>query len=153
MLTSWTLSKALLYAILNDNVTDRFVVELVWERLGYEPSIQRESIWVAGSKTPINWSQVFPNGPEIIAERKASVHLTRSIPKQYKQVLKEYLQFPGYRINELFPRRTRRATVVNWLLAGLFHAEEELDENGPLPPLAPSPSNPAKGHPGDPPIY
>ena len=152
MLTSWTLSKALLYAILNDNVTDRFVVELVWERLGYEPYIQREGIWVPGKKTPINWSQIFPNGPEIIADRKASVHLTRSIPKQYKQLLKQVLNFSGYQIGELYPRRTRRATAVNWLLAWTSEHDEELAEEGSLPEFKRPPTDPIKGHPGDLPV-
>jgi len=30
--------------------------------------------------------------------------------------LKNFLNFKGYKINELYPRRTRRATAVNWLI-------------------------------------
>ncbi|MEO1523745.1 MAG: DUF1823 family protein, partial [Cyanobacteria bacterium J06633_2] len=41
----------------------------------------------------------------------------RSIPKENKQLLKESLGFKGYSIDELVPRKTRRATIVNWLLS------------------------------------
>jgi hypothetical protein len=88
----------------------------------------------------------------VIAERPASVALTRSIPKVYKQLLKEQLGFGGYRIGELYPRRTRRATAVNWLLAHLAERGEPLPEAGPLPDLLPVPADPVTGHPGDPPV-
>ncbi len=149
---SWSLSRALLTAILNDYVTDRFVVELIWERLDYQPPKHPGGKWIAGIKTPINWSEAFPHGPQIITDRKASVYLTRSIPKQYKQLLKQELDFTGYRIGELYPRRTRRATAVNWLLAWLSDHKKGLPEKGPLPPFLKPPANPVIGHPGDPPV-
>lgn len=34
---SWSLSRTLLVAILDDRLSDRFVSGLVWERLGYLP--------------------------------------------------------------------------------------------------------------------
>jgi hypothetical protein len=80
------------------------------------------------------------------------VALTRSIPKQHKQLLKEQLGFGGYRIGELYPRRTRRATAVNWLLAHLAELGEPLPEGGPLPELREQPADPVAGHPGDLPI-
>ena len=88
----------------------------------------------------------------MIATRPASVRLTRSIPKPYKQLLKEQLHFTGYRIGELYPRRTRRATVVNWLLAFLALEGQPLLEEGALPPLLAVPADPVQGHPGDPPV-
>lgn len=55
--------------------------------------------------------------PDFIGSRPAIVKLTRSIPPAHKQLLKEQLGFAGYEIKELNPRRTRRATAVNWLLS------------------------------------
>jgi hypothetical protein len=88
----------------------------------------------------------------VIAERAASVALTRSVPAASKQLLKEQLGFGGYRIGALYPRRTRRATAVNWLLAHLAERGEPLPETGPLPPLLDPPPDPRLGHPGDPPV-
>ena len=108
--------------------------------------------WRAGADTPPPWAEAFPNAPQVIATRPASVRLTRSIPAEFKQLLKQQLGFPGYRINELYPRRTRRATAVNWLLADLASRGEDLPELGPLPPLLPPPADPVQGHPGDLPV-
>jgi hypothetical protein len=80
------------------------------------------------------------------------VALTRSIAKEHKQLLKQQLDFAGYRIGELYPRRTRRATAVNWLLAHLAQRGEPLPALGPLPPLLPQPTDPVAGHPGDLPV-
>ena len=52
----------------------------------------------------------------IISDRPASVHLTRSIPKDYKQGLKNFLNFKGYKINELYPRRTRTVSYTHLTL-------------------------------------
>ena len=83
------------------------------------------------------------------ASRAASVRLTRSIAAESKQLLKQQLGFCGYRIGELYPRRTRRATAVNWLLADLARRGDSLPASGPLPPLLPPPDDPVQGHPGD----
>jgi hypothetical protein len=45
------------------------------------------------------------------------VKLTRSIPQENKQLLKEQLGFKGYKLGEFGPRQTRRATAANWLLS------------------------------------
>ncbi len=135
--------------ILDDYISDDFVVKRVWERLGYRPSKEHENIWRPGLLTPNDWRQSFSRAPEVIANRKASVYLTRSIPKEFKQLLKSKLNFSGYSINELYPRRTRRATAVNWLLAWLEGRGESLPVTGPLPKLLPPPINPVIGHPGD----
>ena len=149
---SWSLSRTLLVAILDDRLSDRFVSGLVWERLGYLPPEAGAGTWLAGPDTPAEWSEAFPEAPQVIASRAASVRLTRSIPKESKQLLKRQLQFAGYRITELYPRRTRRATAVNWLLAWLASLGQELPDDGDLPPLLDCPADPVQGHPGDPPV-
>ena len=108
----WTIFKKLLFIILEDKVSDVFVCKLVWERLFYTKETTLNN-WVSSALTPSYWSEKYEKAPQIISERKASVHLTRSIPKEYKQGLKNFLNFKGYKINELYPRRTRRATAVN----------------------------------------
>ena len=147
---TYPLSRALLEAVLDDRTSDRFVCELIWPRLGYEPA--GSGIWSAGPATESPWRESFPIAPEVIAERPASVALTRSIAKEHKQLLKQQLGFAGYRIDELYPRRTRRATAVNWLLAHLAERGETLPEAGPLPQLLEPPTDPVAGHPGDLPV-
>ncbi|MBM5793458.1 MAG: DUF1823 family protein [Cyanobacteria bacterium K_DeepCast_0m_m1_088] len=144
------LSRPLLEAVLADRTSDRFVCELIWPRLGY--GRDGDGRWTAGPATAEVWCQAFPLEPQFIAERPASVALTRSIAKPHKQLLKEQLGFAGYSIGELYPRRTRRATAVNWLLAHLAERGEPLAEQGPLPPLLDQPADPVAGHPGDLPI-
>ncbi len=153
--SSLPLSRDLLLLILQDRVSDRFVCELVWRRLGYRPpeaDSPAPQPWRAGPATPPAWAEAFPLAPQLIAERPASVRLTRSIAPAHKQLLKQELGFGGYRIGELYPRRTRRATAVNWLLADLAERGESLPLHGALPaPLEP-PADPVRGHPGDPPV-
>jgi len=152
---AYPLSRALLEAVLGDRISDRFVCELVWERLGYQPLPDDGSgptLWLAGAETPAPWAEAFPQAPEVIAQRPASVALTRSVPSPHKQLLKQQLGFAGYRIGELYPRRTRRATAVNWLLAQLAEQGETLSDTGPLPPLLEPPADPRCGHPGDLPV-
>ncbi len=146
----WPLSRDLLVQILEDRCSDRFVCERIWERLGYRKV--SAGVWGAGPETPAEWSEAFSEAPQLIAERPASVRLTRSIAKPHKQLLKQQLGFSGYRIGELYPRRTRRATAVNWLLAWLAERSEPLMTQGPLAPELPAPSNPVFGHPGDLPV-
>ena len=124
---TWQISKKLLFLILDDKVSDVFVCELVWERLFY---INQLSInkWLASSLTPSYWSEKYINAPQIISERPASIHLTRSIPNNCKQSLKKFLNFKGYNINELYTRRTRRATAVNWLIYLSIESKYNLDD-------------------------
>ena len=77
----WPLSRNLLNQILEDRCSDRFVCERIWERLGYQPA---EPQWSAGPDTPSEWADAFPEAPELIAERPASVRLTRSVPKEHR---------------------------------------------------------------------
>ena len=147
----WPISKEILFLILEDKVSDVFVCELVWERLFYinQPSTDE---WISSSLTPPYWSEKFLKAPQIISERSSSVHLTRSIPKDHKQNLKKILNFKGYKINELYPRRTRRATAVNWLIYWSIDSSSSLDDFSKLPKISPPSPNPAKGHFGDPEI-
>ena len=108
--------------------------------------------WFPSELTPTYWSEKFVKAPQIISERIASVHLTRSIPKEYKQGLKNFLNFKGYKINELYPRRTRRATVVNWLIYWALENDCFSNDNGVIPRPSSPPVNPVKGHFGDPEI-
>ena len=148
---TWPICKELLFLVLEDKVSDVFVCELVWERLFY----RKESplnCWVSSALTPNYWSEKFVEAPQIISERKASVHLTRSIPKDHKQGLKNYLNFKGYKIDELYPRRTRRATTVNWLIYWALKNKCFSDDNNVIPSPCSPPDNPALGHFGDPEI-
>ena len=148
---SWPLSKKLLCSILNDQVSDVFVCELIWERLFYTKDKSSE-YWTTSDYTPHYWSEKYNNAPQIISDRGASSHLTRSIPKEHKQNLKKILDFKGYKINELYPRRTRRATAVNWLIFWGIESNATLKVHDKLPILSSPPFNPIHGHNGDPEI-
>ena len=67
----YPLSRELLEAVLEDRTSDRFVCELIWPRLGYEPD--GAGIWSAGPATEASWRESFPAEPQFIAERPASV--------------------------------------------------------------------------------
>ena len=148
---NWPICKELLILALEDKVSDVFVCELVWERLFYKRDL-RENDWFSSASTPSYWSEKFVKAPQIISERTASVHLTRSIPKEHKQGLKNFLNFTVYKINERYPRRTRRATAVNWLLYWAIENDCFSKDNGLMPSPSSPPVNPAKGHFGDPEI-
>ena len=94
----WPISRKVLFLVLEDKVSDVFVCELVWERLFYSREKNTDD-WISSELTPAYWSEKFVKAPKIISERKASVHLTRSIPKKHKQELKNFLNFKGYQIN------------------------------------------------------
>tara|TARA_B100001989_G_scaffold60646_1_gene40594 strand:+ start:203 stop:688 length:486 start_codon:yes stop_codon:yes gene_type:complete len=148
---TWPISKKLLFFVIEDKVSDIFVCELVWERLFYN-KLSHSNDWVASKLTPTYWSEKFEKAPQIISERLASVHLTRSISREYKQGLKNFLNFKGYKINELYPRRTRRATAVNWLIYWTLENNYFSNDDEVTPIPSSPPPNPAKGHFGDPEI-
>ena len=148
---TWPICKELLFLVLEDKVSDVFVCELVWERLFYTRELSK-NVWTSSVLTPSYWSENFVEAPQIISERKASVHLTRSIPKDHKQGLKNFLNFKGYKINELYPRRTRRATAVNWLIYWAIENDCFSKDNGLMPITSSPPVNPVQGHFGDPEI-
>ena len=148
---TWPICKELLFLVLEDKVSDVFVCELVWERLFYKRE-KMINTWFSSELTPSYWSEKFDEAPQIISERIASVHLTRSTPKEYKQGLKNFLNFRGYKINELYPRRTRRATSVNWLIYWALENDCFSNDNDVIPSSSSPPVNPLKGHLGDPEI-
>ena len=148
---TWPLSKKLLFLILDDQVSDVFVCELVWERLFYVKDNSTED-WISSKYTPSYWAEKYNKAPQIISVRSDSIHLTRSIPKVHKQNLKKILDFKGYKVNELYPRRTRRATAVNWLIFWGIEFNSILKDNCKLPILSSPPFNPLNGHNGDPEI-
>lgn len=104
-----------IWAIINDSIDDATVNKLVWHCLGYRYD-EATGKWDI-SQVVGDWSQSYPEPPDLIANRPPTVKLTRSIPKENKQLLKEQLGFKGYKIGELKPRLTRRATAANWLLS------------------------------------
>lgn len=103
------------WSILNDEISDDIANRLVWHYLGYRYDDSTQT-W-DGSLVASEWLETYPEPPSFTESRPATVKLTRSIPKQNKQLLKEQLRFKGYSVNELIPRKTRRATMVNWLLS------------------------------------
>ena len=66
--------------------------------------------------------------------------------------MNNFLNFKGYKINELYPRRTRRATAVNWLIYWAIENGCFSKDNGLIPSPSSPPINPVKGHFGDPEI-
>lgn len=106
-----------IWAILNEEVDDETVNQLVWHCLGYRYNPETGQ-WENEAVAP-EWKQEYPEPPNFIESRPATVKLTRSIPKENKQLLKEELGFKGYKVGEFGPRQTRRATAANWLLSHL----------------------------------
>jgi Domain of unknown function (DUF1823) len=102
------------WAILKDEIPDEAVNRILWDCLGYRCLANGK--WDA-SDVDTDWSEQYPEPPDFIGSRPATVKLTRSIPPEHKQLLKEQLGFKGYTVNELNPNRTRRATAVSWLLS------------------------------------
>lgn len=104
-----------IWDILNEKMKDATVNNLVWYHLGYRYDSTQDT-WNADNVDSA-WTEKYPVPPDFIESRPATVQLTRSIPKENKQLLKEYLGFKGYTVDQLVPRLTRRATMANWLLS------------------------------------
>ncbi len=104
-----------IWAILKEEIDDDTVNQLVWCCLGYryDSSIGE---WNNQQVAP-EWLDEYPEPPNFIESRPATMKLTRSIPQENKQLLKQQLGFKGYKIGEFGPRQTRRATAANWLLS------------------------------------
>ncbi len=111
-----------IWAILNNEIDDATVNQLVWHCLGYRYNTATQK-WDHQEVTP-EWQSEYPEPPDFIDSRPATVKLTRSIPAENKQLLKEQLGFKGYKIGEFGPRETRRATAANWLLSYLKSTSE-----------------------------
>ncbi|OUL18072.1 DUF1823 family protein [Nostoc sp. 106C] len=114
-----------IWAILNEKIDDTTVNQLVWHYLGYRYN-SATGEWDS-SKVVAEWRDDYPQPPDFIDSRPAIVKLTRSIPKENKQILKEKLGFKGYKIGEFGPRQTRRATAANWLFSYLHQNSSNLD--------------------------
>jgi hypothetical protein len=108
-----------LWAILNGDLPDDTVNQLVWHTLGYRSgeSAGGESAGWHSEKVDEKWREKYPEPPNFIESRPATVQLTRAIPSENKQLLKTLLGFKGYSVDQLIPRLTRRATMANWLLS------------------------------------
>lgn len=103
-----------IWSILNEEIDDDTVNKILWYYLGYRYN-STTGQWDLTEVNP-EWQQDYPEPPNFIESRPATVKLTRSIPKENKQLLKKKLGFKGYKIGEFGPRQTRRATAANWLL-------------------------------------
>jgi hypothetical protein len=109
--------------ILSEEIDDHTVNRLVWHYLGYR--YQEDTNTWDNSLVAVDWSQEYPQPPDFIANRPPVVKLTRSIPPENKQLLKEQLGFKGYKIGGFGPRQTRRATMANWLLSYLKNSNND----------------------------
>lgn len=107
-----------IWAILNEEIEDATVNQLVWSYLGYRFD-EASGTWDT-TEVDADWVAAYPEPPDFIESRPAVVKLTRSIPPEQKQLLKEKLGFKGYKIGDFGPRQTRRATMANWLLGKLI---------------------------------
>ncbi|MEL6602882.1 MAG: DUF1823 family protein [Cyanobacteria bacterium J06614_10] len=105
-----------LWAILNGELSDDTVNQLVWHTLGYQYDSEQQD-WHSTEAVDAAWREKYPQPPNFIESRPATVQLTRAIPKENKQLLKTFLGFKGYSVDQLVPRLTRRATMANWLLS------------------------------------
>lgn len=103
-----------IWAILNEEIDDAAVNKLVWQCLGYR--CDDDGNWNSAG-VAAEWREEYPQPPDFIESRPATVKLTRSISQENKQLLKEKLGFKGYKIGEFGPRQTRRATAANWLMS------------------------------------
>ncbi|MBP0016272.1 MAG: DUF1823 family protein [Cyanobacteria bacterium SBLK] len=103
-----------IWSILNEETEDDTVNQLVWHYLGYCYNASTRE-WDNDGVSE-EWRGEYPQPPDFIAYRPPTMKLTRSIPKENKQLLKEALGFKGYKIGEFTPRQARRATMANWLL-------------------------------------
>jgi Domain of unknown function (DUF1823) len=104
-----------LWTILDEKIDDDTVNHLVWHYLGYRYN-STTSQWDTTQVLP-EWRDEYPQPPDFFDSRPAAMKLTRSIPQENKQLLKEKLGFKGYKIGEFGPRQTRRATAANWLFS------------------------------------
>lgn len=110
-----TLNTETIWAIINDTIDDATVNHMVWHYLGYRYDPTTET-WNTKLVAP-EWLTEYPQPGNFLESRPATMKLTRSIPQENKQLLKQKLGFKGYKIGEFGPRQTRRATAANWLLS------------------------------------
>lgn len=109
------LNNETIWSILDEKIDDDTVNQIVWHYLGYRYDSEANK-WDITGVSP-EWKEDYPEPPNFIDSRPATVKLTRSIPPANKQLLKEQLGFKGYKIGEFSPQQARRATAANWLLS------------------------------------
>ncbi|MEH2464772.1 DUF1823 family protein [Nostoc sp.] len=114
-----------IWAILDEKLDDATVNQLLWHYLGYRYDLLTAQ-WDISQVAP-EWQDEYLQPPDFIESRPATVKLTRSIPAENKQMLKEKLGFKGYKIGEFGPRQTRRATAANWLLSYLQQTNGKIE--------------------------
>jgi len=114
-----------IWAIINETIDDETVNKLLWYYLGYRYNSPSEE-WDISQVSP-EWRDEYPQPPNFIDSRPAIMKLTRSIPPENKQMLKEKLNFKGYKIGQFGPRQTRRATAANWLLSHMQSTIRNID--------------------------
>lgn len=119
------LNNETIWDIINDKIDDATVNQLVWDCLGYSYDSSSQQ-WDANNVAS-EWRDEYPEPPNFIENRPPTVKLTRSIPPENKQLLKEELGFTGYKVGEFGPRQTRRATAANWLLSYMKQKRETSD--------------------------
>ena len=118
------LSTETLWGIIHGEIPDETVNALLWNCLGYRYDSEAHQWDIRAVST--DWSSQYPEPPDFIGSRPATVKLTRSIRAEDKQLLKEQLGFTGYKVGELNPTLTRRATAVSWLLS--YMRQPSVDE-------------------------
>lgn len=118
------LSRKTIWDIIQGDLDDDIVHRLVWNSLGYRYQ-EANGTW-DNTEVAAEWRDPYPEPPNFIDSRPATVQLTRAIPAANKQLLKEQLGFTGYKVGELVPRLTRRATMANWLLSYMQQTGVEL---------------------------
>mmetsp|Transcript_1029 Transcript_1029/g.2842 ORF Transcript_1029/g.2842 Transcript_1029/m.2842 type:complete len:249 (-) Transcript_1029:63-809(-) len=135
--TAEELSNANMLRIVRQESTDRQVNLLLWRCLGYRGTVGADEKveWNQDNVFP-KWKGRFATPPDFIGEKRvyspdidkdvmeANRALVRTIPMAHKQSLKTHLKpegFPGFKLKELTPNKTRRAQAANWLL---FYREE-----------------------------
>ena len=131
------LSNENMIRIVRQESSDEDVNRLVWRCLGYRGQVAEDGAvsWDAEKCFP-KWKTRFPTPPDVIGMKRiytpdvdkdvmeANRALVRTIPMAHKQSLKTHLKpagFPGFKLKELTPNKTRRAQAANWLL---FFREE-----------------------------
>lgn len=119
-----------LMGIVMQESPDEWVNEIVRTFLGWQ---QREDGTWDNSHVQSMWLELYPdNPPDFIGRNNdyspkhdrpvklAVQRLARSVIREYSQLLKPTLRpygFRGWKIEQLTPNRTRRATVTNWILS------------------------------------
>jgi len=123
MLNLPPLNTETIWSILDEKIDDDIVNKIVWYYLGYRYDSLANKWDITGVSS--EWKEEYPEPPNFIESRPATVKLTRSIPPANKQLLKEQFGFKGYKIGEFSPQQARRATAVSWLLSYMKDANLE----------------------------